>query len=296
MRTLRWVVVLSLWGPGGVQGQDQPSCGRPFPSWCGLSAEENESLLIVRQATRSYQSSAAAVADGFRPVGADAPAMGRHWVSLARLFDGEIDPARPEILMYAVVDGRETLVGIGFGYVVNSGEDKAPPPNPFDPDAWHLHSGRLDMESHRTDHEGSGLHGAQSEPSRLSTFRNGHGQEGAGISVLHAWVQVENPAGAIEPNNWALPYFRLGLSRPADATPQVDRAISLASLGTRFFIDRAKLFTDEDSGPASGWAAALRGAEAEVGEWWRTRPVGPLTSEEVVWLGELWGRFGLAGL
>ena len=289
MKTIPWLTLVTPWLclPCGAQAQDQASCGESLPSWCGLSGEQTEFLLASRRATESYQSPAAAVADGFRPVGADAPAMGRHWVSLARLFDGEIDPARPEILMYAVVEGRETLVGIGFGYVVDARDSKTSPPNPFDPDSWHVHSGRLDMESHRTDHEGRGLHGA--EPM-------GHGPNDAGISVLHAWVHVQNPAGVVEPNNWALPYFRLGTSRPDDATPEADRAISLASRGAGFFIDRATLFADSAARPAGGWANALGGAEAEVMEWWRTRSAGPLSLDEIEWLGRTWKRFGLKGL
>ena len=289
MRTLCWFVLLAVWSwdPGGAQGQDPPSCERALASWCPLSAEQAEFLAASRRATRAYEDPQAAVADGFRPVGADAPAMGRHWVILARLFDGEIDPAKPEILMYAVVDGRETLVGIGFGYVVDSEAGKEAPPNPFEPDSWHVHSGRIDMESHRTDHEGGGLHGAESVVG---------GREGPGVSVLHAWVGVENPAGAIEPSNWALPYHRLGVSRPDGATPESDRAISLVSSGAGFFIERARLFADPGSAPESGWTAALQGAEAEVTEWWETRPAGPLSSEEVEWLGRLWTRFGLLGL
>lgn len=286
-RAVPWAVLLSAFGGvGGIQAQHPASC-ESLSSWCGLSAAQAEFLLASRRAIQSYQSSTVAVADGFRPVGADAPAMGRHWISLTRLFDGEIDPARPEILMYAIKGGRETLVGIGFAYVVGSGEGNAPPQNPFEPDAWHVHSGRLDMESHRTDHEGAGVHGP--EPV-------GHGQSETGISVLHAWVQVENPAGVIEPNNWALPYFRMGLSRPQGATPEADRAVALASQGAGFFIDRAKLFADQGAIPAAAREKALRGAEVDVMEWWRTRPTGPLAQNEVDWLSRVWRRLGLKGL
>lgn len=298
MRAIGWLASLAAWlcWSCGAQGQEHSSCGQPFPSWCGLSAEQADFLLVSRHATERYQDPSAAMADGFRPVGADAPAMGRHWVSLTRLFDGEIDPARPEILMYAVVDGHETLVGIGFGYVVGSGNGKAPPPNPFEGDAWHVHSGRLDMESHDTDHGGGRPHGAESEPRHVPASRNDHGHENAGIAVLHAWVPVENPAGVIEPNNWALPYLRLGLPRPDGATPEADRAISLASLGGEFFMGRARLFARQDSGPAAGWAAALRRAETEVVEWWHARSTGPLTPDQIEWLDDLWRRFGLMGL
>ena len=226
--------------------------------------------------------------DGFRPIGADAPAMGRHWVSLARLFDGEIDAARPEILMYAVVDGRESLVGIGFGYVIGPREHAAPPASSFGPNDWHIHSGRMDMESHRMDHEGDGLLGVGSVA---------HEREaGAGVAVLHGWIWVENPAGVLEPNNWTLPYVRLGLTRPDNATAEADRALSLASVGADFFIARMELFRGLGSALAAAQVEALRRAEAEVGAWWLARSEGPLTSAEVEWLGHLWRRLGLVGL
>ena len=289
VKTVRRLVSLTVWlsAASSVQGQDDASCGRPSPSWCELSAEQADFLLTGRRVAEPYEDPAAAILDGFRPVGASAPAMGRHWISLARLFDGKIDPGSPEILMYATVDGRETLVGIAYGYVAGSGDGRAPPPNPFEPDEWHVHSGRLDLESHRTDHDTS---------APLSSESVVHTGGDVGVSVLHAWVQVENPAGVIEPNNWALPYFRLGLSRPEDATPEADRAISLASMGAGFFIERARLFADNGSGQASSWTAALRDAEAEVIEWWQARAAGALGPDETELLEYLWTRFGLQGL
>ena len=253
-----------------------------------MSAEQHEFLLGGRRASEPYHNTEAAFADGFRPLGADAPAMGRHWVNFSRLFDGEIDPSRPEILTYVVVDGHETLAGIGFGYIAGRGDHMAQVESPFGPDAWHVHSGGLDAESHRMDHVGDGLPGHGTVAGRRVTDH--------GVSVVHAWVWVENPAGVLEPNNWALPYFRLGLSRPGDATPEADRAISLASLGAGFFIDRAALFADPGSDETTAGIGALRAAETEVTEWWQARSPGPLTSAEVEWLGRLWRRYRLTGL
>jgi len=264
------------------------SCMQPVSSWCELSEEQAEFLRQSRLATLPYLSLTAAVADGFRPVGADAPAMGRHWVNFARLFDNDVDPTEPEILMYADVNGRDSLVGIGFGYVVGHETHASIPANPFPPGAWHRHSGSLDMESHRTDHEDGGLH----DP-RLAT----HSREAeVAVSVLHSWVWVENPAGVLEPNNWALPYVRLGLSRPENTTPEADRALSLLSMGAEFFIARAQLFPELGSAPSGGWGEVFRRAEAEVNAWWDARPEGLLASSEVEWLARLWERSGLKGL
>ncbi len=286
-RAIPLALLISVFGrTADAQGKDDLSCEQSLPSWCGLSEEQADFLRHSQRASEKYHRFAAAVGDGFRAVGADAPAMGLHWVNIMWLFDGEIDAERPEILMYAKVNGRDSLVGIGFGYAVSPGTPV--PATPFHTDDWHIHSDRLDMESHRTDHEGDGLHGAGSAV---------HGPGAStGISVLHGWVWIENPAGVLEPNNWTLPYIRLGLSRPEDATPEADRALSLATIGADFFITRAELFMDLGSGPAGGWAEALRRAEDEVKTWWRARPEGPLTSLEVEWLGRLWSRFELNGL
>ena len=286
-RTIPLILLISVFGrTADAQEKGDGSCEQSLPSWCGLSEKQADFLHHSRRASEKYHRFEAAVGDGFRAVGADAPAMGRHWVHIERLFDSEIDAARPEILMYAEVNGRDSLVGIGFGYAVAPG--KPVPANPFHPNNWHIHSDQLDMESHRTDHEGDNLHGAGSAA---------HGPEAStGVSVLHGWVWTENPAGVLEPNNWTLPYIRLGLSRPEDVTPEADRALSLATMGVDFFITRAELFTELGQGPAGGWAEALRRAEDEVKTWWRARPEGPLTSSEIEWLGRLWSRFGLNGL
>lgn len=279
------VLLWALGDVGHAQGPDHAPCELSASSWCELSEEQTDFLRRGRRATEVYHRFAVAVADGFRPMGADAPAMGRHWVNFERLFDGEIDAERPEILMYAIVDGRESLVGLAYGYVARPGGDAAPPANPFHPGAWHRHSGRLDMESHRTDHVGPGL------PDTRPAAREG--EAGAGVSVLHAWVWVENPAGVLEPNNWALPYSRLKLSRPENATEEADRALSLASNGADFFTAREELFTGPRSSLADDRAEALRHAKAEVSAWWRARRKGPLTLSEVEWLGQVWRRLGM---
>jgi hypothetical protein len=62
-------------------------------------------LAEVRAATVAYHDVAAAIADGFEPtdhcVGDTDGAMGFHYVNLARVLDGRIDPAEPEVLLYA---------------------------------------------------------------------------------------------------------------------------------------------------------------------------------------------------
>lgn len=288
-RTLRLAVLapVVVSAASAQQARDMACAPHP-PVLCALPADQARFLYLGQLAARRYHQPEAAVADGFQPLGADAPAMGRHWLQLVRLSDGIIDPERPELLMYAEVGGRDSLVGFGFGFAFGPGGSPAPPGNPFPAEAWHSHSGRLDVESHRIDHEGSGMHKAN-----LAAHEPG---SAAGVSFLHAWVRPGNPAGVLEPNNWALPYLRLGLDRPAAATAGADLAISLLSVGADFFITRAGLFPELGPGPAGGWAETLGRAEIEVRGWWRSREEGPLTTPEVHWLGQLWKRYGLNGL
>ena len=237
-------MLLWVFGATAAMGQGHGSDGVPT----GLTAAQVRFLDEAQRATARYLRVEHAIADGFQPVGADAPAMGRHWLNIPRLFDESIEPAKPEVLMYASVDGVDSLVGISFAYAVAPGYQASAPENPFRPDAWHLHSGRLELESHRTDHVGHGLPAA-------GAAAHGHGDR-AGVMVLHVWGWVENPAGVLEPNNWVLPYTRLGLSRPQYATAEADRALSLASDGAAFFAARAVLFPELAKSKAAGLAAA----------------------------------------
>jgi hypothetical protein len=75
---------------------------------------------VVRAATERYRDVAAATADGYSLLfgcvsGPDYGAMGLHFVNLALVGDGVLDPARPEIIIYEPQpDGRLRLIGADF--------------------------------------------------------------------------------------------------------------------------------------------------------------------------------------
>jgi hypothetical protein len=76
-------------------------------------------LAGVRSATAAYHDVDAAIADGFAPtdhcVAGPDGAMGYHYINLARVFDGRLDPAEPEVLLYAPqADGTPRLVGVEY--------------------------------------------------------------------------------------------------------------------------------------------------------------------------------------
>ena len=49
--------------------------------------------------------------------------------------------------------------------------------------------------------------------------------------MLHAWIWLANPAGMFAADNWAIPYFRLGIKPAEDAPDTAAKALALVSGG-----------------------------------------------------------------
>jgi hypothetical protein len=75
---------------------------------------------VVREATERFRDVAAAEAEGYQLLfgcvsGPDSGAMGLHYVNLGLVGDGELDPAKPEIVIYEPTrSGRPKLVGADY--------------------------------------------------------------------------------------------------------------------------------------------------------------------------------------
>ena len=111
---------------------------------------------------------------------------------------------------YATIEGRLTLVGVAYAILVRNG---APPSSvPVPRDAWHFHQGSVEEESFLRSHAGMG-----------------HDAPGPKIAVLHAWIWLENPDGVLAPDNWALPYARMGYRAPPQPSRIAARALALAA-------------------------------------------------------------------
>ncbi len=256
-------------GPGAGPSASAPRHGHPHADAAHPGMEAF--LRAARDGSRRYRDASAALAEGYRPMGADAPAMGRHWVNARHLMTGTIEAERPTFLSYVSVGGRETLVGVG--YAVSAGrlaEASAAVPAP--PEAWHIHAGRLSDESHKPDHDG-GSSGAM-----------------AGVAVLHAWVWAPNPAGPLTPDNWSLPWVRLGLTPPPDAPVGASKALSLCTAeGAEYFAAQRQRFGG--SSPGADTELALAALTATRGEAvTRCRALAGRGPEpaEVAWLAEAW--------
>jgi hypothetical protein len=75
---------------------------------------------VVREATERFRDVSAAEAEGYSLMfgcvsGPDSGAMGLHYVNLALVGDGELNPTRPEIVIYEPLpDGRLRLIGADY--------------------------------------------------------------------------------------------------------------------------------------------------------------------------------------
>lgn len=198
------------------------------------SAEATPSLdafaATAATAAARYADRRVAMADGYRRIGADFPAMGEHWLRTSELLEGRLDPDRPTMLTYATIEGRPTLVGTGF--VVTTRDDERADHAPGWPEEWHEHSGLLAEES-----------GARPPPSASGHTHGTEQRRGTRAWVLHIWTTLENPAGRYHADNWALPFARAGLAMRDGITVDepAGRALALAVGGDRFLRD---LLTD----------------------------------------------------
>ena len=135
----------------------------------------NELVKLVREITEPYKDVAVAKADGYALAfgcvsGPDSGAMGLHYVNMPLVLDGEIDPSRPEIILYEpAANGQVRLVGAD--YLVFA-------------DAWD--------KTHSSAPELMGQKFQQFEaPNRFGLPR---------FYTLHVWAWKENPTGTFV--NW----------------------------------------------------------------------------------------------
>lgn len=235
-------------------------------------ADDDDLVLRARQATARYHDQRVAIADGYRQIGRDFPGMGEHWIHIGRVFDGRIDPERPEMLSYLGVDGVPRLTGVAYVLPLLDGE--SPPDFPVERHAWHSHVGTLDEETFTPHHHMAGHH-----------------DQGSRLAMVHAWIWLDNDDGLFAADNWAIPYVRLGLAPPPRAPAGAAKALSLASGGDDYFaavVTAAGASTGDERAAVRDAFARARGSVERL-----LRGAGPaLTAAEIrdleaVWTG-LW--------
>lgn len=174
----------------------------------------------AREGTRRYQSQETAIADGYRRVGVDFPAMGEHWVNLQRVMADSFAAHEPPVLVYVRVNGRPTLAGVAYTALLEPGEH----PPTFAPARafWHEHNGTVAEESFPIGHHAGSARGSP---------------DGSGLrlAILHAWVWTHNPDGVFATDNWTLPFVRVGMAPSADWSTAATRALALALDGEEYY-------------------------------------------------------------
>lgn len=140
-----------------------------------VPATTNALVRVVRESTERFRDVAVAEAEGYHLLfgcvsGPDFGAMGLHYVNLALVGDGELDPRQPEIVIYEPgPNGRLRL--IGADYLVFA-------------DAW--------------DQKGVGTPQLMGQLLHLFESPNRFGLPA--FYTLHVWAWKENPTGTFV--NW----------------------------------------------------------------------------------------------
>lgn len=182
-----------------------------------LAMPQTAFIETARAATEKYKDRLVAIADGYRKIGTDFPAMGEHWINIGLLFDGKFEAAHPEVLTYVTVSGKPQLLGVAYILPLLPGE--SPPDAPVAKEKWHDHFRTIEDETELPRHD------------HAMSMDNDQPR----MAMLHAWIWLENPNGAFAPDNWAVPWFRSGIKPPANSPDTAGKALSLAVGGTEYF-------------------------------------------------------------
>ncbi len=188
----------------------------------GHSAGLDREVEAVRAATARYRDHRAAVADGYRRFGRESALMGEHWYR-EDLVRRPLELARPSTLQYATVGGERVLVGVAYTVYQRPGE---PVPEGFAGagDRWHVHDVvRLARTLTRDRPVARWL-----AERRIRNGRMGAGEGRTRLTMVHAWVWLDNPGGTFAMQHPVLPYLRAGL--PASWGSSVDAAMGVALL------------------------------------------------------------------
>ncbi len=122
-------LVLACWSPSHAASQHHGPAMDQKHQATGL-------VRVVREATERFRDVAVAESEGYNLMfgcvsGPDAGAMGMHYVNLALVGDGVLDPARPEIVIYEPQpNGRLRLIGADFLVFASDWHAKNPTATP----------------------------------------------------------------------------------------------------------------------------------------------------------------------
>ncbi len=205
------------------------ACVHPAMPQASPARDEQVSAFIetARAASEKYRDRSVAIADGYRKIGTDFPGMGEHWINIGLLFDGKFEAAHPEVLTYVVVSGRPRLLGVAYILPLLKGE--APPDWPVAKEKWHDHYRTIEDETELPRHQLAGHDHAMD----MGAMSNANDEPR--MAMLHAWLWLDNPDGIFAADNWALPWYRLGIPAPSHAPDTAAKALALATGASEYF-------------------------------------------------------------
>ena len=126
-------------GTAGTSSQSRHQDAPDIPVTATDLATLQEQIATARAATEQYLDVRQALNDGYVEVTQDLPGIAAHFVNARYALDGVFDPAKPEVLLYAKLDGLWTLVGLSYTAPFTGAE--TPPEGFAGPlDVWHYHT------------------------------------------------------------------------------------------------------------------------------------------------------------
>jgi hypothetical protein len=176
----------------------------------------------VRQATARYRDHAVAREDGYRLFGSEGALMGEHWYR-SDLVRKPLDLDRPSTLQYATIASERRLVGVAY---TTYRRPTDPMPEGFTgaDDHWHVHDV---VKLARAISEGRPLLRWLTE-NRITRGKLGGGGGRTHLTMVHAWIWLENPDGMFANDHPVLPYLRAGLPESWAEKGRLDAARGLA--------------------------------------------------------------------
>jgi hypothetical protein len=182
----------------------------------------------VRRATERYRDHERARQDGYELFGTEGPLMGEHWYR-PDLVHEPLALDRPSTLQYAVIDGERRLVGVAYT-TYRRPTDPMPEGFAGSDDHWHVHDV---VKLARAISEGRPVLRWLTE-NRITRGKMGGGDGRTQLTMLHAWIWLDNPDGMFANDHPVLPYLRAGLPAPWAAKDRLDaaRGVALAADGS----------------------------------------------------------------
>ena len=176
----------------------------------------------VRLATARYRDHAVARDAGYRLFGSEGPLMGEHWYR-SDLVRGPLALDRPSTLQYATIANERRLVGVAYT-TYRRPTDSIPEGFAGSDDHWHVHDV---VKLARAISEGRPLLRWLTE-NKITRGKLGGGDGRTQLTMVHAWIWLENPDGMFANDHPVLPYLRAGLSVSWAEKGRLDAARGLA--------------------------------------------------------------------